>query len=778
MNTNGVVWRSRLRIIWTVAFKDIQEALKNKNTLTTIISLAFIVIMYRLVPIITSSNELPYLRVYAAEENSLLTSLKASDVFQVRTYSSEARMLEVLRNGDTPELGLVIPAGTDQSLGTGQTLTIQGYVVRWLSDTEATSLKNLLEESLSRQTARPVTLLLNRVELTPDSGGLGIWAGLSLVIVLVMVAISLVPHLMLEEKKNRTMDVLMVSPANAWELAAAKAVVGMFYSLVGAAVGLALYAHLVVHWGLALVVVLCGSFFAVVVGLGFGLIFNNRAQLTIWSWAVVVPLTIPIFLALEADLLPPLVGQVSRAIPTVVMFNLLRSSFANPIDWGQSLAGAAYVIAWGLLMLGVVAWLLGRLDREGETAVSGISGWLGSVFNKFRGRQNPETSLQPEEIEISQSSEETQVFIRGEQVSETPRGMNIILAVFAKDLREIVKNKLAVSILIGSVLLIVPSLLMPALSRADQNPLAMVVDEGHSVIINDLISSQSVRLAQVQNLSDLEVAISQSSRVILGLVIPADFDQKMQAGEPVRIAGYAVHWADPKQVAEWADYYAQKIGQAGSSSVAIETGEHWVYPSAEGTGNLNMTALLIVIVVFTIGIALVPLLIMEEKEGHTLDAILVSPANLTQLVLGKALAGSVYCLIAAGVVLAVNYYLVVNWGVVLLAVLLTTIFTVAIGLLVGVVSNNPTTVGLWSFLGLVLMVAMIFAHFYTNPAWPGLVRGILNWLPGSLMIQLFRFSLAGSFPVEKLWATSFALVGMAGLLLAGVGLLIWRVVNR
>lgn len=142
MNTNGAVWRSRLRIIWTVAFKDIQEALKNKNTLTTIISLAFIVIMYRLVPIITSSNELPYLRVYAAEENSLLTSLKASDVFQVRTYSSEARMLEVLRNGDTPELGLVIPAGTDQSLGTGQTLTIQGYVVRWLSDTEATSLKN------------------------------------------------------------------------------------------------------------------------------------------------------------------------------------------------------------------------------------------------------------------------------------------------------------------------------------------------------------------------------------------------------------------------------------------------------------------------------------------------------------------------------------------------------------------------------------------------------------------------------------------------------------
>ena len=135
-------------------------------------------------------------------------------------------------------------------------------------------------------------------------------------------------------------------------------------------------------------------------------------------------------------------------------------------------------------------------------------------------------------------------------------------------------------------------------------------------------------------------------------------------------------------------------------------------------------------------------------------------------------------MIAGVVVLAVNYYLVVNWAVVLLAVLLITFFAVAIGLLVGVISNNPTNVGLWGFLALLLLVAMTVAYFYVNPAWPEFVRGVLTWLPGSLMIQLVRYSLAGSVPMDQLWISSLALVGMAGTLLAAAGLLIPRTVNR
>jgi len=41
---------------------------------------------------------------------------------------------------------------------------------------------------------------------------------------------------------------------------------------------------------------------------------------------------------------------------------------------------------------------------------------------------------------------------------------------------------------------------------------------------------------------------------------------------------------------------------------------------------------------------------VEEKEKHTMEALLVSPASYSQIVLGKTIAGIFYCLTAAAVV--------------------------------------------------------------------------------------------------------------------------------
>ena len=59
-----------------------------------------------------------------------------------------------------------------------------------------------------------------------------------------------------------------------------------------------------------------------------------------------------------------------------------------------------------------------------------------------------------------------------------------------------------------------------------------------------------------------------------------------------------------------------------------------------------MIATVLVIVLATIGGFMVPYLILEEKQTHTMEVLLVSPASVSQIGTGKALAGLFYCLAA------------------------------------------------------------------------------------------------------------------------------------
>ncbi len=186
-----------------------------------------------------------------------------------------------------------------------------------------------------------------------------------------------------------------------------------------------------------------------------------------------------------------------------------------------------------------------------------------------------------------------------------------------------------------------------------------------------------------------------------------------------------------------------------------------LYPAVDTGGQLSMTSLMIVIVILTIGMALVPLLFIEEKEAHTFEALLVSPASLGQVVAGKAVAGGFYCLIAAVVALLLNRYLFVHWGVALLAVLLGAAFAVALGLVVGYLSDTPATTGMWGGLLLVILMALTGLQAFKGEDWPRFIQALLDWQPGSAMIEMFRISMAGEVPLGLLWTNAAALLVVA-----------------
>ena len=366
MNATTSPLKENIRILWAITRKDILEAVRNKNTITVLLSVLFIVVMYRLLPGFEQGDSVPKVLLYDSGESALVVALENSQAIDVYTgYHSAEDMKHYLANGQVPELGLVIPTGYDQALEAGEEAVVEGFVLYWVDAGDILELKRLVETEASKLMGAPVKIKISgeRVYLWPDSGGIGVLTGLGLGFVVLMTGMIMPPHLMLEEKQTHTMDVLMVSPAQAGHVVLAKALTGLFYSLLAVGVTFAVNFNQIANWPLALLTAFCGSLFAVSLGLLLGTALENRQQLILWGWVLLVPLMLPMMLSLLDDLLPEIWLRIFDWVPTVVMFKLFRACFTNQADWITWLSKSGYLLLWAGGILLVVGWLIRRQDR-------------------------------------------------------------------------------------------------------------------------------------------------------------------------------------------------------------------------------------------------------------------------------------------------------------------------------------------------------------------------------------------------------------------------------
>ncbi len=355
------------RIIWAIAAKDIADALRSKTILTIILTVLFIIALYKLLPMATGLLGAPYVWMYDAGDSALAAMLENSQTIDVRRFHSQSEMEQFLTMGGEPELGLVIPADFDEVLQSGGQVQLDGYVAHWVSPSQAQALKMLVEGEIAALVGKPVSINLegHRVYPPPDapSFGVGMWASMTLVFVLIMIGLNLVPTMMLEEKQTRTLEALLVSPAGHWHVVIGKAVAGLAYSLAGMVVIFAFNASLITQWGFALLAALSGATVMIAAGLLMGAIFEVKQAMAVWLNVLMAVLIVPVPISGMAMDLPAAVNNALRWYPTVALSRLFQMSMSNQApfaEWGLDLA---LVIGPALVLLAAVAWRLQRVNQ-------------------------------------------------------------------------------------------------------------------------------------------------------------------------------------------------------------------------------------------------------------------------------------------------------------------------------------------------------------------------------------------------------------------------------
>ena len=353
--------------------------------------------------------------------------------------------------------------------------------------------------------------------------------------------------------------------------------------------------------------------------------------------------------------------------------------------------------------------------------------------------------------------------------------LRIIAAIAGKDISDAVKNRTTLSIMLGTLVLMLSSLALPLLLQLRATPTAIVYDPGRSTLIRAMTTREEFRLGIVDTFDELGEVVGSASGLRLGLVIPEGFGQaasESSGSEGIVLTGHVPHWAKPDQVAELVAFFEEQFEEASWREISIDVADERMYPVAGKFGQHALTANTMSMIVLTVGLALAPSLLVDEKESHTLDALLVSPARYGQIVLGKAITGLFYCVCAALIIYILSARWFVSGWLLVLALSLGIAFAVLTGLLMGLLVENPNSVNLWTGLLLMLLLVPGLLGGVLGDRGPAALRAIMRWIPTSAFSEMLTLTTLRSAPVSDwIWPAA----RLAGGVLIVAGLIVWRV---
>jgi ABC-2 type transport system permease protein len=297
-----------------------------------------------------------------------------------------------------------------------------------------------------------------------------------------------------------------------------------------------------------------------------------------------------------------------------------------------------------------------------------------------------------------------------------------------------------------------------------------IYDTGDSRLVAKLITATDISVQKLRSEQELSTALCSALYPLIGLRIPADFDQVIAAGGQVEIQG-SVCWSKRHQVSGLQLKLEEMLSQSLSQPVTIYIEGNIVYPPSDGVLLLSIANINSVLMILMMGIFLVPSLLIEEKETKTMQALLVSPASISQVVVGKALAGLFYILVTAVMIFTISWADVIHWDVVMLFVIGGGFFSVAVGLVLGSFYEKQQDMVGWMTALLLLLIGAIFVKMLGMEL-PTLVESILPWVPSVALAEICRATFTEAVPAAQV-LTNLGIVLAVSLPLYAI--VIWKV---
>jgi ABC-2 type transport system permease protein len=250
----------------------------------------------------------------------------------------------------------------------------------------------------------------------------------------------------------------------------------------------------------------------------------------------------------------------------------------------------------------------------------------------------------------------------------------------------------------------------------DAKPRLAIVDLGASQVTADAMELDGIEVSLLSDADALRRQV-ETHDFDAGLVLPAGFDQAVQAGARPDLALYisGESLASDRVVlaVTTIDLIREVAGEP--SPVQIE-----VISFGEESLELSLRLLpLIMIYAVALAGAMVPALsLVEEKEQNTIDALLVSPVSIHELMAAKVLLGVILAFSTGVMTLAINDAFSGELVAIVLALLVAAAMMAEVGVILGAwAADTNTMFAAFKGGGILLFYPVVFFIWPDLPSW-------------------------------------------------------------
>ena len=350
--------------------------------------------------------------------------------------------------------------------------------------------------------------------------------------------------------------------------------------------------------------------------------------------------------------------------------------------------------------------------------------------------------------------------------------LRIIRVIALKDIVDALRNKLILTILASVAFMMISSQALSYITGLKEEPFVYVADQGRSLILRKAVRSREMALVPVDSREEMLSRVGDSPSLSIGLLLPPDFDTLAGGDGPVELAMFASNRDTEANISESITQFETDFAALTNVSVTGRLQPERAYPLENSSDYPMMLSIGLVMGVMTIGMVLTPFLMIDEKESHTLDAMLISPARHIHLVTGKMLTGLLYSVSGSLLIIVFSRQWITHWGILLGAVVLGALVASALGLLTGIIfTHTASTSMMGGLLMAVLMLPMFFWQRLSTLLSSGWVA-FISWMPSIRMYRLVRQAFVYAPLPESVWLN---LLGLTAFGIFIVVLLVWRI---
>lgn len=294
-------------------------------------------------------SEKPHLG-YVDEGDSQFVSLIAGiDFVQSKAYSSTGELTKAVERGAI-DIGIVVPQDFDTNLAKGDEVQLNLLVWGESVLKDQVILSSTLRDLVATMIDRETSIRIEPVMLG-DASTLTIQERLLPMLVLMSVVLggTMIPALSLvEEKQNRTLKALVITPASLEDVYLAKGVFGVIVSLLMATIILVMNQALGTQMVTLLAVLLIGA----VAAAAFGLMFASFVKDVTTLMAIIKATGLLLYAPGLLHIFPEVPTWISRIFPTYYLIGPVITVTQEGGSWSEVTGDLAVLI---VIMLALIA---------------------------------------------------------------------------------------------------------------------------------------------------------------------------------------------------------------------------------------------------------------------------------------------------------------------------------------------------------------------------------------------------------------------------------------